>query len=151
MPAGFQITDYSDEKSLTQVNSIALSAANFDARETLRVALGSAINNLSIGVMSKQTVTDVRDESPGIPTNPFAQREMKWLVTYQGSTSGKKFQLEIAAPSLTDNLQPNSDEADLTSTDWAAFVTAFEAYAIAPGTTSEAVEVISARLVGRNI
>lgn len=151
MPAQFQIRDASSETSTTTVNSLALSAANFDARETLRVALGTAINNLSIGVLSKQTVTDIRDESAVIPSNPYAQREMKWLVTYQGSVSGKKFQMEIAAPNLTDNLQPNSDEADLTSTDWAAFITAFEAYAIAPDTTSEAVTVLSARLVGRNI
>lgn len=151
MPAGFQLTDYSNEKSTVSVNSLALSAANFDAREALRVALSSAINNLSIGVLSKQTVTDVRDDSPGIPTNPFAQRELKWLVLYQGATSGKIFQLEIPAPSVTDNLQPNSDAADLGSEDWLAFVAAFEAYAIAPGTTSEAVTVVSARLVGRNI
>lgn len=151
MPATFQFTDYSNEKSTVTVNSLALSAANFDARETLRVALSSALNNLSIGVLSRQAVNDIRDDSPGIPTNPFAQREMKWLVSYVGATSGKVFQMEIPAPSLTDNLQPNSDEADLTSTDWAAFVTAFEAYAIAPDTTSEAVTVLSARLVGRNI
>lgn len=147
----FQITDYSNEKSNVTVNAPNLSAANFDAQEALRLSLQTAINNLSIGVMSRTQVTNVIVDEPGIPTNPFAQREMKWLVSYTGNTSGKLYQLEIPAPSLTDNLAPNSDLADLTSTDWAAFVTAFEAYARTPDSLIEGVTVIQARLVGRNI
>jgi len=46
---------------------------------------------------------------------------------------------------------PNTDVADITSTDWAAFVTAFEAYAKSPDDVAETVTVIDARVVGRNI
>jgi len=72
-------------------------------------------------------------------------------VSYQGDTSGKMFSIEIAAPNLTDNLNGNSDQADLTSTDWAAFVTAFEAYVRSPDNGTETVTVVGARVVGRNI
>jgi len=90
-------------------------------------------------------------DTPALPTSPYAQRELKWLVTYSGNTSGKKFTIEIACPDVTDNVVPNTDLADLASTDWAAFVTAFEAYVKSPDNGTEAVTVLSARVVGRNI
>jgi len=147
----FQITDYSNEKSSVTVTAPNLSAANFDAQATLRTALQTAVNNLSIGVLSRTTVSDIPLDEPGIPTNPFAQRELKWLVTYIGSVSGKSYQIEIPAPSVTDNLAGNTDEANLASTDWAAFVEAFEDYARSPDSLTETVIVTGARLVGRNI
>jgi hypothetical protein len=61
------------------------------------------------------------------------------------------FTIEIAAPDVTDNLNGNTDLADLSSTDWAAFVTAFESFARSPENGTETVTVTKARLVGRNI
>ena len=114
-------------------------------------AVADAVANLSIGVLSKETYGILLIDAPGIATNPYAQRELKWLVQYQGNTSGKLFSIEIAAPDVTDNVVVNSDVADLTSTDWAAFKTAFEAYAKSPDNGTEAVTVIGAMLVGRNL
>jgi hypothetical protein len=90
-------------------------------------------------------------DAPAIPTSPYAQRELKWLVQYQGDSSGKLFSTEIAAPDITDNVVVNSDVADLSSADWVAFITAFEAYVRSPDNATETVTVIAARLVGRNI
>jgi hypothetical protein len=81
----------------------------------------------------------------------YAQRELKWLITYQGDSSGKLFSIEIACPDITDNIVPATDLADLASTDWAAWVTAFEDFARSPDDLAETVTVVSARLVGRNI
>jgi len=147
----FTINDYSDEKSSFRVGSVALTAANFDAQIAAELALSNAIVDLTIGDIVKRVITQVNLDDPEIPTNPFAQREMKWLVTYVGNTSGKRYTLEIAAPDLTDNLSGNTDLADLTSTDWEAFVTAFESFARAPDNITETVTVLSARVVGRNI
>jgi hypothetical protein len=147
----FQITDYSNEKSTFGVLSVTGNAGNLTAQEGLAAALHDAVDGLSIGVISKQTYGIMLVDAPGIATNPYAQREMKWLVTYQGSTSGKLFSIEIAAPDVTDNVLVNSDVADLGSTDWLAFVSAFEAYVKSPDNGTEAVSVVSARLVGRNI
>lgn len=146
-----QFTDFSNEKSNVRVSGIDLTAANFDAQNTAAAALSVATGVLSIGTLTKRTLTDVLLDSPAIPTNPFAQREMKWLVTYQGAVAGKLYQLEIPAPALTDNLNGNSDEADLGSDDWLAWIAAFESYARAPDDITEAVSVVRAQLVGRNI
>lgn len=147
----FQITDYSNEKSTFQVNSIVLNAGNFAAQSTLAATLVGATEDLSIGELTKQTLNQIVLDAPAVPTNVYAQRELKWLVTYQGDSSGKLFSIEIACPDITDNIVPSTDLADLTSTDWVAWVDAFEAFARSPDDLAETVTVVSARLVGRNI
>jgi len=151
MPVAFQITDYSNEKSTTVLNTTVLTAGNFAAQQTLAAALAAAIEDLTIGELTKQINSVPVLDTPAIPSNPYAQREMKWLVSYQGDVSGKLFSSEIAAPDITDNVVPNTDTADITSTDWVAFVTAFEAYVKSPDDATETVTVIGAHLVGRNI
>lgn len=145
------INDYSNEKSSFGVTSVTANAGNLAAQQTLAAALVAATEDLTIGEVVKQTQVLVILDSPAIPTSPYAQRELKWLVSYIGDSSGKTFSVEIAAPDITDNVVPNSDVADLTSTDWAAFVTAFEAYVRSPDNGTETVTVVGARLVGRNI
>jgi len=146
-----QITDYSNEKSNFNVTSITANAGNLAAQQTAAAALVSAVEDLSIGEVTKQIMQLAIVDTPAIPTSPYAQRELKWLVQYQGDSSGKLYSIEIACPDITDNVVVNSDQADLSSTDWAAFVTAFESYARAPDNGTETVTVIAARLVGRNI
>jgi len=147
----FQITDYSNEKSSFSVTSVTANAGNLAAQQTAAAALFAAIEDLTIGALTKQQMSLVIYDTPATPVNIYAQREMKWLVTYRATTSGKLFSVEIAAPDLTDNVAPNTDVADLASDDWAAFVTAFEAFVKSPDNGTEAVEVISAKLVGRNL
>lgn len=147
----FTIRDYSNELSNFGVTSLSLSAANFDAQLAALASLSSAVENLTIGHLDKYAVATIPLDTPITPSDPFAQRELKWLVSYTGDVSGKLFQIEIAAPDATDNLVPNSDLADIGSADWLAFVAAFEAVARSPDNGTEAVTVTGARLVGRNI
>lgn len=147
----FTINDFSNEKSNFGVTSITANAGNLAAQQTAAAALAGAVDDLTIGELVKQTMSLVILDTPAIPTSPYAQRELKWLVTYVGDSSGKEFQVEIAAPDLTDNTVGNSDVADLASTDWAAFVTAFESYVRSPDNGTETVTVIRANVVGRNI
>lgn len=146
-----QITDYSNEKSSFGVTSITANAGNLAAQQTAAAALVAAVEDLTIGHVSKQQMALVILDDPGLPTSPYAQRELKWLVQYQGVDSGKLFSVEIAAPDITDNVVPNSDVADLTSDDWDAFVTAFVSYVRSPDNGTENVIVLGARVVGRNI
>lgn len=146
-----QITDYSNEKSGFTVTSVTANAGNLAAQQTAAAALVGAVDDLTIGEVTKQAMSLVILDTPAIPTSPYAQRELKWLVKYAGDTSGKIFTIEIPCPDVTDNVVMNTDVADLASDDWAAFVTAFEAYAKSPDNGTEAVTVIGARLVGRNI
>jgi len=145
------IRDYSEELSNFGYDAAVLTAGNIVAQTALHVALEAATEDITIGVVAKQNLTQVLDESASIPTLAYAQREMKALVTYQADTSGKKFQVEIAAPLLVGQLVPGTDVFDLTTTEWAAWVAAFEAVAAAPDDISDTVTVLGARLVGRNI
>jgi len=145
------INDYSNEKSNFGLTSITVNAGNLAAQQTAAAALVGAVEDLTIGEVVKQTQSLIILDTPAIPSSPYAQRELKWLVSYVGDTSGKVFQCEIAAPDITDNVVPNSDVADLTSTDWAAFVTAFESYVRSPDNGTETVTIVGARVVGRNI
>lgn len=147
----FQITDYSNEKSSFALTSITANAANLAAQQTAAAALAGAIDALTIGELTRQSMSLVILDTPAIPTNPYAQRELKWLVQYIGDASGKIFQTEIGAPDLTDNTVLNGDIADLASTDWAAFVTAFESFVRSPDNGTETVTVLKAEVVGRNI
>lgn len=146
-----QITDYSNEKSSFGVTSITATAGNLVAQQGYAADLVAATVDLTIGEVTKQLMGLVILDAPAIPTSPYAQRELKWLVQYQATTSGKLFSVEIAAPDITGNVVVNTDTADLGSADWLAWIAAFEAFAKSPDNGTEGVSVISARLVGRNI
>ena len=144
--------DYSVEKSPLQVTTITPTAANHDIWKSNMAALKTAIGDITLGVAQQEVQTalvDVLDNTP--PTDANAQREIKWLVTYKGNTSEKLFRAEIPTAELTGHLLPASDEADLTETDMAAFVDAFETLARSPDNGTEACTVLSIRAVGRNI
>lgn len=145
------ITDHSLENSTFGYQSAVLTAGNIVAQTALHATLAAATEDLTIGHLAKQSLAQIFVDDPGGSSDPYAQRELKWLVTYQSVTSGKKWSLEIPAPALTDNLVPNTDVADITSADWAAWITAFVAVAKAPDDIADAVIVLGARLVGRNI
>ncbi len=147
----FTITDYSQENSTFGFPSAVLTAGNIAAQAALAATLLGATEDLTIGNIAKQQVTQVLHDDPGVPIDPFAQRELKWLVTYQAVTSGAKYTLEIPAPSLVDNLVPGTDTADITSDDWDAWITAFVAYAKPADDLADSVIVLGAKLVGRNI
>lgn len=146
-----QITDYSNEKSSLGLTSVTANAGNLAAQQTAAAALVAAIDDLTIGEVTKQSMSLVILDAPAIPSSPYAQRELKWLVQYVGDVSGKIFTSEIAAPDITDNVAPNTDIADLSSADWVAFVTAFESYVRSPDNGTETVTVLGAKVVGRNI
>lgn len=146
-----QFTDYSNEKSGVSVVSANLDAGNFAAQQTLALALSVATGALSLADLTKRTMSDILLDSPSVPTNVYAQREIKWLVQYQGNTSGKLFTLEIPAANLTGNLVANTDIADVSSADWLAWIEAFEDIARSPDNDTETVTFRGARVVGRNI
>lgn len=147
-----QFTDHSDEKSTFSVTSTPLTSANFDAQQIAFTALRNAAQALSIGDISQYGIATTTNPAFTTPTNPFAQRESKWLISYTGNTSGKKFQCELPAADLgNDHLIAGSDLANTSDSDWTDFITAFEAFAKSPDDPTEAVTFVSAKFVGRNL
>ena len=148
----FTMLDYSNEKSRVEVYNGAITAASIAGFLTNFGALRTAIEGITRGVVQQEAwVGDRTVISNTPPTDENAQRELKWLVVYSGATSHKLFQVAIPTADPTGRLVPGTDLADLTDTEMAAFVTAFETLARTPDSDTETVNVEQIRLVGRNI
>jgi len=148
----WRFQDFTKEKSTLTVYSADLTAANFAAQETARNALYAAITNLQIATLNHNSYGNQVIGVSTPPINPLSQRENKWLVRYVGFSSGKIFQMEIPCAELTAlHLLGNSDEADFTDVDWAAFGSAFQTFARTPDDPTETVTLLDAHFVGRNL
>ena len=75
--------DYDDEKSTMMVNTVEITELTLAAQSTALGALRTALNDITLAVVSKASVTDNLWDNKVLPTNQFAQRETKWVVTVQ--------------------------------------------------------------------
>lgn len=149
--AGVTVLDYSEETSVTNFSIGAITAVSIAGFLTQFGSWKTALGSIILGTVSKDRwVGDATDISNTPPASASAQVELKWLVSYEGATTKKKFRQEIptADPS---KLIPGTDKADMTDTDIAAYVTAFEAVAKSPDDDTEGVNVLDISLVGRNV
>lgn len=140
------------ERSTAIFNGPDLTALSFDDEIALQSTLRDAVNAITLGELTKVTRVAVESPQPGaMPASPFAQRETKWLVRYSDTVTGDKATLEIPCADLT-KLDPTArDKALMTDADVAAFVAAFEAYVLSPGTgTRGNTQVDELIFVGRN-
>lgn len=150
----FKIRDYSNETSTVKFYNGAITAASLPGYLTNFGALKSAVQGITSGIIASESwVGDNTVLSQAAPATPVAQRENKWLVTYEGDTSQKLYQMTVPAADITNAalFLANSDDADLASAPMAAFVTAFETIARTPDSDTETVTVKSIRYVGRNL
>lgn len=150
--AQFTMLDYSNEKSSLQIYVGDITAVSLPGFLTDFGALRTAIEGITLGKVQQEAWIGDRTVLDNVPpTDPNAQREVKWLVRYIGDTSGKLYSVEIATAELAGgHLLAGSDFADLAETDMAAFVTAFEDIARTPDDDTETVTVQSIQFVGRN-
>lgn len=140
------------ERSTSIFKGPDLTAANFDAEKALQETLRDAVEAISLGTLVKAVTVVKEVPYPDTnPASPFAQRENKWLVRYTDTVTGDKASLEIPCADLA-LLDPNAgDKADMSDADVAAFVAAFEAYVLSPGSgTRGNTEVVEIVFVGRN-
>lgn len=145
------VRDYSEETSTSRFNFGAITAVSLPGFLTQWGNLRTAVGNIILGVLGKeQLVMDSTVLSNDAPTDSAAQVELKFMFTYEGNSSKKKFRVEVPTPD-TSKVIPGTDLVDMTDTDIAAFVTAFEAVGRSPDDDQETINVIEGRLVGRNI
>jgi hypothetical protein len=85
--------------------------------------------------------------SGSAPSDPVAQREVKWLVRYHDA-AGRKYSVEIPTADLS-LLDTDSEFLDLAATYPAAFKTAFEDVVVSPADDGSAVTIDSIQFVGR--
>lgn len=146
------ILDYSNEKSTVTINNGSVTALTIAAYLAQLGDLHNAIDGIVLGTVAETSwVGDKTVLAATPPTNVFAQRELKWLVSYENAVSHNKYTFEIPCADPTGRLVPGTDKADLTNTEMAAFVSAFEAVGRSPENDVDGVNVLGITLVGRNI
>lgn len=144
------VRDYSSETSTTRLNFGAVTAVSIAGLLTQWGSWKTALGNIILGVLGKETlVMDSTVLDNDSPTASDAQVELKFLFTYEGDTSKKKFRFEVPTPD-TSKVLPGTDIVDITDSDIAAFITATETLGRSPDSDTETITVLDARLVGRN-
>ncbi len=139
--------DYDNEIGNVRYPVATLTAANFDAQSALHTALKNATADLVLGELAKEVLMNESIVSLDAASDPSAQRELKWLVSYYAADNVLRT-LEIPC-AKTAELDPNdrahADIGDAGVVD--AYVTAFEAVIKVNGVSTVTVKEIT--LVGR--
>lgn len=143
--------DYDAEPSTVSCYSTAVTAANHDAQVAALTSFIDAIVGITLGLKVRQQYGNVDQilAASSMATDPFAQREAKWLVRYKRPTGTDTLRMEIPCADLQFLDENNRGFLDLDGTEGAAFVSAFEAFVKDDG--GNAVEVISVQHIGVNI
>lgn len=152
------VRDYAAEANNAELSGIAIPSYQVDAANLATWLTGwgdlkTAIGAICIGVLAHEKVT-IYDTvlSSAVPTSPYAQRELKMLVRYQGASTGRKRSMEVPCPNLEALTLTGKDNVLLADGGvMASFVAAFEAIARMPDDDTENVIVSGAEIVGRNI
>lgn len=124
-----------------------LNAGNIVAQSAAADLVRTTMEAITLGGLEKRQlvawVNDLKVEA----TDPFAQREMKWLVRYHDTVTTEPQRLEIPCADLQ-YLDPNaSDRILMSDPDVAAFVAAFEAFQLSDA--GNPVEIDQIVFVGR--
>lgn len=159
----FSIRDYNEEMSSTKFYTGNVTAGSLPGLLTDFGQFRDAIDGIILGVIAKESLAVFQTNlSNAVPASVQAQREAKWLVTYEdilpffddpvnaipNEGYRKVFTFEIATPDLT-LLVANTDRMNIAAGAGATFVTEFEAIARSPyGGT---VNVLYVQHVGRNL
>lgn len=128
--AGFGWIDFDGDTRQFTLPIVDADGTTHDARLAEVVALEDALEGISNLALTRTDFIIERDDTgAGKPSVQAAQVNIEWKVTYVDDVSGavETFRIGGADLTLTDVLLPGSNVADLSQTEMAAFVTAFEA------------------------
>lgn len=152
---GFTMLDYSREKSSFSLTTGEVTAVSLPGLLTEVGQLRAAIDGITLGTIQSESLSVFNTTlSNTPPASQYAQVETCWLVTYEDNLPffddpvnaipnegfGRLFTLTIPTADIaaSGRLKPNSDEAVLTESGIAVFITAFQNTARSPygGTVS---------------
>jgi len=147
--------DYDGEKSTMAVNVVEITELTLAAQAIALGNLRTALNDITLSVVSKSAVTDNLWDTKFVPTDQFAQRETKWVVVVQDSGGNiyKANEIPTADLSLLSGGQKylvKGGTIQVPDPDGfvAAFVTAYEA--VAKSSSGDALTVVDMFQAGRN-
>lgn len=146
----FELLDYSESKSSFSINVGAITAISLPGFLTDFGALRLALSGIVVGEIRRERwVGDETILSNIPPSDSSAQRELSWLVEYSGASNDTGiYECSVACPDLS-LLGTDGHEADYSSSEIAAFITAFESIARMPYDDTENVIVDGILLKGR--
>lgn len=120
--------DRDNEASSIGVYATALTAGNFTTQVALAQALRDAIQDISLLVLSKETlIASETTYSPALPTHAYAERGIKFLVRAR-DTNGNSVTFHIPGPDKAQVDLMIGENVDLTSVNGSALVNAIEAF-----------------------
>lgn len=143
--------DFSEESASFGFHFGAITAGTIAAFLTQFGAFRTATEAIVSGALTRDLwVGDATKYANAAPTDPNAQRERVFMVEYEGATTHTIYTLTIPTADfdLADLFFPGTDEVDLTQTQIAAWITAFEA--MCKTDAGEAVNVLNITGGGRN-
>lgn len=147
--ASLTLIDASNEPTTTEINVGPITALTIVAFLAQFGDFKDATVAITLGNLKADRWTgDATAYNAAIPTDENAQRERKFLVNYQDTTTFAPYRIEIGTADLEGRMIPGTDFVDLTNTEIAAWITAFETVANSP--EGHAVNVLSIQAVGRN-
>jgi len=150
--------DVSQESSNVEVYNGAITAVSLPGFLTQFGAFQTATDAITLGTRRSQAwIGDLTTVSNDWPTDKYAHRENKLLVTYRDTVTEEEFILTI--PTIDGsklNYVPGGGDAvqfegEGASSEIVSWVAAFEAFGRTPRSDANAVEVTGMRFVGRNI
>jgi hypothetical protein len=151
MPAFYSRTlkDYDGETTSHRLRIPEINAGNMATIVTLTANYGAAVNDMTLGSLQNLRYGNETIANSPAPTDPYAQRELSWFVSYVDDVTGKPYHVNIGTPDLSLLDPDNKGYADMSNADVIAFVTAFEALAVSEA--GNTVTVQSIKLVGRSL
>ena len=137
------MVDKEGEAASTSLRGVTLTAGNIVAQIALMADLRAAIEDVSLLVTTKEAVVAVENgSSPSLPTDPFAQRGIKFLVR-GADTLGNPQSFHISGANLALAGLMDGENVDLASTEGAALVSAIEAFWVSnAGNAVTVVEIV---------
>lgn len=137
--------DYSNEGSTATIPvADAISDANITV--VFGALVGVTLGNAQKSVLS--TAIDKDAGTAGASADPFAQREIKWLIRYTDAVTLKRYTKEIPCADLSQAVA-GSDQMDVSAaTPGETLVNALEAQMLSPD--GNGITVDSIEFVGRN-
>lgn len=147
--ASFTYIDFSDEDTTTEVNIGPVTVLTIVAVLAQIGDLRTATNAITLGNLASDKWTgDTTKYNVTPPTDVNAQRERKFQVNYQDTTTFAQYRVEIGTADLAGRMIAGTDFVDLTDTEIAAWITAFETLCKSP--EGNGVNVLNIVAVGRN-
>lgn len=133
------MVDKEGESVSFSIRGVTLTAGNITAQVAAAAAVRAAVEAVSLLETKSESLVAVENTyAPALPTEPFAQRGIKFLV--RGSdANGNPQTFHISGANLALAGLMDGENVDLASTEGAALVTALEAFWVS--NASEAVTV----------